>query len=98
MTKSNLARKCAPPALPQGFSANSILNIFLVGLVVAFLNWMFGGSYVSWFIATVITLIAWNGIYVRWIKEETKLHSAAMGIYEKTFVCMRCGKRYQPFD
>ena len=97
-TKSNLAKKWAPPVAEQGFSANSVLNILIVAVGVAVVNGVFGGSYPSWVLFTGAALVAWNAAYKRWKRKGDERHARALEAYQRIFVCLRCGDGYQALD
>lgn len=103
VTSTALAAKCAPPKLDKDAfakqSGNWMLLIFFVPLIIAYLSTQ-SFSEVGFFWKV------WAGLgfaYMAWMnhkfdKAYKDAFANSLADYEKTYMCLRCGTMFKPFE
>lgn len=100
---SILAAKCAPPTKDKNAYMNRIgswiLLVFFVPLMIAtFAASSFSEVGLFWKVwaGLGVAIAAWSG--AKFEKAADASYRQATADYEKTYMCLRCGTFYKPFD
>lgn len=78
---------------------HALLLVFFTPLVIALLangSWGETGFFWKAWAGSGFAIMAW--LNHRFDKQQQQTFQQAMAEYEKTFMCLRCGQFYKPFE
>lgn len=96
VSSSMLAAKCLPPAREQSPFVRMVLSLFVLLVLTAifFPDWL--GYFVLYVFLPSIFIVPF--IAFKQSSQMKARYETALADYEKTFMCLRCGTFYKPFD